>query len=1117
MADGVISVIGIGVNSQIQTTNVVRFVSCCDGQEILFRGSLTITNGTVYQYVGASLFPGEGGSLQPGRCYTVFLETEVGPLYPATPTLGQLNFVNDQDLGCNDPSCQDCNPQSLCECPEGFTYNEVTGLCERETETIAEYSGGTLLPIVNGSRIQGAASYTNLGVRLYDDITSLPWPILGDGTSFSGYTIKDNNGAGINLPFIGPVQNNAFGNDISGCKTQINLNPTLSVFVGRLLKAGVWATGFPNNQELSFQFCIDVTETKQYVIGIAGDNKVKINIDGSDAVFLDTSNSLTTVPFRYWHAFPVTLTAGTHTIILSGLNLGGEASFAAEIYDITTTEFQANLMYPAVGSGNCGSTEAQLEPYIIFSTRDYIGQGVPDPSDPGTYSCPDGSTLDECTGIPVCKTIETIELVCNCYMVIPCDGTDFFVSNDPVYAPYVDSFTSVAGPEYTGCAYVIETTSEFCNDSTVTTVPTDTPCDCTLRCWWVQNTNGFLYVDDNDVLINVSSVEANPYMRICSKIPPVPEVGSVNPIVLEIGDCNEGTCPDLCFKLTNCEQPSEVIYSNSDALYQYTFGSSNVVEILGREGCWIVEKGDTTEDDCDCLVDVVVVRSYEDCEDCVKVPAYKLTSCIDSSVIYTELNLELYVGKVIKIDCGCYEVELINFKPTNPQIFEIEGLFEECIDCTRTYYELVDCKGEADNVYTYTDLSLYLGQVIKIKNCTECWTVQESLDPSAIYSNAGTVNVTDSYVNCDECANDLVCTCSQVTNYSEKLVRTYQYLNCDNELITISLGPNESSGRICLLKWIPDQYCSCFLVKLKLGEVTTLYTGLATGNIVNGYPTYNLCEDAGNPLENCGIVSFDGTNWVIYDGNSGDPLYKLPESTSLTCPYGEWVNYEEPAEPVRTPNIISYECTDVCTCITGNLEIGGVVTTYTFTFVGYDAAGNPVYQDENLNQISFIIEAWQLTIGTVTFNNETLPENCVTGQWESSDPDYTFTTENCTVIPELEFLSTDFFETFGECKYGVCPPPIFINNRTVRPGYNTPICTPEKYDMITCNFADIMYKLALEKRYGITNCCPEEDDKWIVKKELIDLQALKDPNYNCPNCSGNCDSSVNCSTCNSEN
>jgi hypothetical protein len=34
-------------------------------------------------------------------------------------------------------------------------------------------------------------------------------------------------------------------------------------------------------------------------------------------------------------------------------------------------------------------------------------------------------------------------------------------------------------------------------------------------------------------------------------------------------------------------------------------------------------------------------------------------------------------------------------------------------------------------------------------------------------------------------------------------------------------------------------------------------------------------------------------------------------------------------------------------------------------------------------------------------------------------------------------------------------------------------------------------------RYGITNCCPEEDDKWLVKKQIIDLQALRDPNYTC--------------------
>lgn len=117
-------------------------------------------------------------------------------------------------------------------------------------------------------------------------------------------------------------------------------------------------------------------------------------------------------------------------------------------------------------------------------------------------------------------------------------------------------------------------------------------------------------------------------------------------------------------------------------------------------------------------------------------------------------------------------------------------------------------------------------------------------------------------------------------------------------------------------------------------------------------------------------------------------------------------------------------------------------------------------------------------------------------------------------LPEGEFLYPEYF---GNCQNGVCPQPVFKNNRTVKPGYNTPACTPEKYDEITCRFADIMYKVVLEKRYGITNCCPDEDDKWLIKKELIDLQALKDLNYNCPDCPCSCNSGKTCSTCNCKN
>jgi hypothetical protein len=411
--------------AETQTTNVIisRFVNCCDGTEILFRAAPGLETGSVYTYIGASPYLGEGGELIPGQCYTFFREsTSETVTYPGTPTGAEFNLAAG---GCEDgDACAECDPQPLCECPEGFTYNGATGLCERTLETVAEYTGG-LLPIVAGSK---NSNYGKFGLRLYPDISSLTWPILGDGTNAT-YTLNENNGAGPAVIPTANVKNEAFGSDVPGCSTGST--------GGRLNKAGIWATGFPNNQELSFEFCVDIPgpDTKQYLIGIAGDNKIKFYIDGTLAVFLDATSSVTR-PFNHWHTFPLTLTPGTHTIKLSGLNLGSAAAFGAEIYDISLTEFQANLMYPAVGAGNCGSTEAQLEPYIIFSTRDYIGNSVPDPNNPGVWSCPDGSSVDYCEGVPICKITESVPLDCDCYLIIPCDGTEPFVSIDESYAPY---------------------------------------------------------------------------------------------------------------------------------------------------------------------------------------------------------------------------------------------------------------------------------------------------------------------------------------------------------------------------------------------------------------------------------------------------------------------------------------------------------------------------------------------------------------------------------------------------------------------------------------------------------------------------------------------------------
>jgi hypothetical protein len=106
----------------------------------------------------------------------------------------------------------------------------------------------------------------------------------------------------------------------------------------------------------------------------------------------------------------------------------------------------------------------------------------------------------------------------------------------------------------------------------------------------------------------------------------------------------------------------------------------------------------------------------------------------------------------------------------------------------------------------------------------------------------------------------------------------------------------------------------------------------------------------------------------------------------------------------------------------------------------------------------------------------------------------------------LSSYSTDYVEYFGNCTNGECPPQIYPK-RKITPGYKAPICSTEKYEKITCKSAEILYKQVLTLRYGISNCCPDEDNKWLVKKELIDLQALKDPDYTCDVTSCGCNNS----------
>jgi hypothetical protein len=619
-------------------------------------------------------------------------------------------------------------------------------------------------------------------------------------------------------------------------------------------------------------------------------------------------------------------------------------------------------------------------------------------------------------GCPECPT--------QCYTLYNCEGQFFNTTNDLsdfVYETYgypVQLYEPISGDIINGTWYVYINDgpcSDTDNDFAVNDV---TPIECECRCFETFLTSskgsitGVTYIDcDGQLITNSIST------KFCSKIYPIV---TGNGFEINEGDlCFDGLCPEKCFKLTNCDTKEE-IYSTLQTLSQYV-NTTSVVTLLGYDGCWEVDESTATNCDCitvtietrggvteytaniitpyngwnrwqftigtdnyyiwntavnpssnwtiskdssgtipgptyaqskfngdcpelisdgtltgwviqegvpwinvqtercpgpcECPVDVTVLQEFSSCETCEPIVAYKLQNCEKIyEVQYTTQDLSEYINDVIQTDCGCFTIQKINYAPPSLTLIVIENSFKNCNACLSTYYRLTDCSGEVGDIVTKTDLSDYVGQVIKIENCDTCWEVTTT----RIFTELSNVVVVNSYEDCPECGIDLPCICSKITNLT-LTEQTVEYIDCENEIQELTLEVGETSDKICLKRWI-------------------------------------------------------------------------------------------------LPN-----------------------------------------------------------------------------------------------LPEGQFLYPEYY---GNCQNGVCPQPVFKNNRTVRPGYNTPACTPEKYDEITCRFADIMYRVVLEKRYGITNCCPDEDDRWLIQKELIDLQALKDLNYNCPDCPCSCNSGKTCSTCN---
>ena len=281
----------------------------------------------------------------------------------------------------------------FCNCPSGYTAVGTNDGCQKITTVPADLNGA------------GALSACHFNSTVYGQFGSIFYQP-------SGYAV---NGTFTTTPTF--LKTPAVGGSYTGTLWGNNVGMTT---VGRLNKTGIWKCGDQgytgettpgvtgDYKPLGFSRQINIPTTKQYYVGMGADNYASIKVNGVTIVSQVASALATSlsagvdVTFKYWHVYPVQLSAGINLLEITGTNVGGIGVFGCEIYDATEAQLVA-----------C-TTEAELVPYIVFTTGDVAGVPISqkvldnDLFDVGSYNCTayPGYNLVNEGGSYYCKKIE---------------------------------------------------------------------------------------------------------------------------------------------------------------------------------------------------------------------------------------------------------------------------------------------------------------------------------------------------------------------------------------------------------------------------------------------------------------------------------------------------------------------------------------------------------------------------------------------------------------------------------------------------------------------------------------------------------------------------------------
>ncbi|MBM4292388.1 MAG: hypothetical protein FJ138_13930, partial [Deltaproteobacteria bacterium] len=290
---------------------------------------------------------------------------------------------------------------SECSCPDGFSVNPAGDGCVRAT----------------------AAAATHAGAR-YAVCDAGGSPAYGWGGALYLNTDGDPTNDAVASPYWGATS----------ASDSVN---------GRLNQVGVWACDAatsavgtaPVGEWIGFARCLTVERAGDYLVGIAGDNRVRLKLNGQLVFERDDAN---TANFNYWHMRKVSLSAGLNIIELFGKNDGLIAAFGAEI---------SGPFEPGTLNTEDQQRAADYAGRLIFSTRDMQGQAF-DLGEASGWRCPEGVALNLCGEQPSCVKVE--EAPCAETPALGCDSDAAACGANALCVDAEGGFECVCAPGFVG-------------------------------------------------------------------------------------------------------------------------------------------------------------------------------------------------------------------------------------------------------------------------------------------------------------------------------------------------------------------------------------------------------------------------------------------------------------------------------------------------------------------------------------------------------------------------------------------------------------------------------------------------------------------------------------------